>query len=80
MHGFPIGLLKDKAAYKRLVKECIVMVDMCDVLLKSDDDVVDIWACDKQIRQIIQYARSHDKIIITFAADWAGFPDFMDNI
>jgi hypothetical protein len=83
---FEVVPYKDKAAYKALVDECILLLEMCDILLKPQNDIVDYWLFELGskhnvgLKRIMEYANSNNKIIVTFQADWAGFTPDMDNI
>jgi hypothetical protein len=83
---FQIVPLKDKFAYDQDVDQCILLLEMCDILLKPQDDIVDYWMVEMfskrktGLKKIIEYAESNHKPVVTFRADWADYDDNFDYI
>lgn len=87
VHVFGIIRFRDNNQYEELINECVEFLDLCDILLKPQDDIVDYWLSDLfskrnfGIKKIINHAKTTNKIILTFKADWNDFdPPSFSNI
>lgn len=84
IHG--IVPLKDRVQYAERIDECILLLEMCDVLLKPQNDIVDYWLAelfsnrDVGLQKILNYAKSNKKIVVQFNADWTGCDPRFDSI